>query len=105
MTECCVCFVNLPDTSELCESCVPLLKEVNEQGYIIHPVTRKPLRICVCGKLWNSKCRSQTVLLLGPVFIGDDTKLRPNDPAFNRAYALNPAKSQIGKADLALPPK
>jgi len=102
MSECCICFCDLPVDSkqyvrELCNDCVPLLKETNERGDIIHPSSRKPLATCMCGKLWNADCRSKSSL--SPV---DTSKLRQNDPIFNMAYATNPANLVLVKSKHAL---
>ena len=91
--ECCICFTQLSLSKndyikDICQDCALDLKETDENGVIIHPITRKPLPMCKCGKLWNATCRANTVI--DDTFIIDTSKLCPNDPTYNMNYCNNP---------------
>ncbi len=59
--ECCICFDEIvynKDTIyyEICNVCALTCKERDELGRLLHPVTRGPMKTCVCGELVTRKC-------------------------------------------------
>ena len=57
--ECCICFepvCNGKLDKTICDECNLKLNETNDKGQIIHPINRKPITICNCGKPGNPEC-------------------------------------------------
>lgn len=57
--ECCLCFEKMCEgeiDANLCFTCKMKLNEKDQQGYVIHPLERTRMMMCICGKPWNNEC-------------------------------------------------
>jgi hypothetical protein len=60
--ECAICFLHLcaGDIQKgvtVCNKCLTAHPETNDSGERIHPVSRKPLLMCICGGPFIGECR------------------------------------------------
>jgi hypothetical protein len=87
--ECCVCFGKLcrggTTHSDICPDCVKKLPKTN--GVVLHPLKQTPLKMCICGKVWNTECSMSSLFKSTRIF---DTSKLTDSPAQNMLLLKDP---------------